>query len=357
MIELKNRKLVWTFPEVHRHCRLEVTFQRTLRIPDDGEDYPLPPGLGAFSLQHTDDHAERVPDAWAKRGGVMLPMHATEAMWLQFHAPIVPGHDAPWPFALKVAAGKINAVDGEPWTEPLARKQDYLGIPRQPWLDGFFAGKGKIRQFVAMQLGRGYTVEEQLTGSAEHGGLQLIAYPMRREEFEKRFPKVPKQPRRARMAVGDSMHAPMPCAPQAAAPDMGLAAGGRMEQEIYRDRFGRKSYDAEVSGRCFVHLCNAMVWHSITGEQPPHPAPTAADYSRAGMPWFDYSDPGSDVIGDGSDGERGGGWLSKVKSVLDFAKAKGEVALPENASADPQHVVAIPAPHATHPDQVKEGPF
>ena len=26
-----------------------LTFQRTLRIPDDGKSYPLPPGLGAFA--------------------------------------------------------------------------------------------------------------------------------------------------------------------------------------------------------------------------------------------------------------------------------------------------------------------
>lgn len=34
------------FPEVHRDAALTIDFQRTLRIPDDGQDYPLPPGLG-----------------------------------------------------------------------------------------------------------------------------------------------------------------------------------------------------------------------------------------------------------------------------------------------------------------------
>ena len=33
-----------------------LVFQRTLRIPDDGRDYPLPPGLGRFPLRHIDDY-------------------------------------------------------------------------------------------------------------------------------------------------------------------------------------------------------------------------------------------------------------------------------------------------------------
>ena len=32
-------------------------------------------------------------------------------------------------------------------------------------------------QFVAMPLGRGYTIEEQLTGQAKHGGIQIDVFP------------------------------------------------------------------------------------------------------------------------------------------------------------------------------------
>ena len=41
-----------------------------------------------------------------------------------------------------------------------------------------------IRQFVAMPQGQGFTAEEQITGTAEHGGLQIIVYPMKREYYE-----------------------------------------------------------------------------------------------------------------------------------------------------------------------------
>ena len=45
MIELKNDFLTFSFPEVHPEAQLTIDFQRTLRIPDDEKDYPLPPGF------------------------------------------------------------------------------------------------------------------------------------------------------------------------------------------------------------------------------------------------------------------------------------------------------------------------
>jgi len=58
--------LVFTFPGVHPQARFSIDFQRTLRIPDDGENYPLPPGLGRFPLRHVDDFAENVPAGWIR---------------------------------------------------------------------------------------------------------------------------------------------------------------------------------------------------------------------------------------------------------------------------------------------------
>ena len=189
MIELRNDRLVFSFPEVHPRARFAVGFQRTLRIPDDGREYPLPAGLGWFPLRHVDDHADTVPASWLARGGVILPMHQAEALWLSF--------DADYPMAVKVAAGKINAVSGKEWSTTLhgpknpppgyraraAHHQDYLVLPEQPWLDGFNVATGQIRQFVAMPLGGGHTAEEQITGRAEVGGIQLLAYPLKAELY------------------------------------------------------------------------------------------------------------------------------------------------------------------------------
>ena len=84
MITLETDRLTFRFPEVHPDAACSIDFQRTLRIPDDGSDYPLPPGLGSFPLRHVDDYADRLPAAWQRRGGVLLPMHQAEAMWLSF---------------------------------------------------------------------------------------------------------------------------------------------------------------------------------------------------------------------------------------------------------------------------------
>ena len=119
MIELQHDRLMFSFPEVHSLAKFSLEFQRTLRLPDEGT-HSLPPGLGRFPLRHVDDFSERVPPTWRAHGGVMLPMYASEAMWIAFF-------DKDYPVAVKIAAGKINAVSGEPWRTGLHREpQDYV---------------------------------------------------------------------------------------------------------------------------------------------------------------------------------------------------------------------------------------
>jgi len=343
MIELQRDHLHFTFPDVHPEAALDVEFQRTLRIPDDDRDYPLPPGLGAFSLEHVDDHATRVPGRWLERGGVMLPMYQSEAMWLNFTSEFV-GDRAVYPFLVKVACGKINAVTGEGWTDGAHRHpQDYLVVPEQPWLDGFAVEKGVIRQFVAMPLGSGYSAEEQLTGEAEWGGVQIVVHPMRREAFERRFPKMRGAARGRFMpawAAADLQETLAPCA----APDMGLAPGGRMKQEIFEDPFDFEDWDLRTRSRCFVHLTNSLVWRAITGKEPPLPPPTAADYDRHGLPWFDYYSE-TPAVG-------GGEALKKLKSVVELAREKREVPRPENESTRATKVSELR--RSLTPEQVRE---
>ena len=83
MTELQNDQLVFRFPNVHADAVCRIGFHRTLRIPDDNRNYPLPPGLGRFPLRHVDDHLDQIPEAWDRHGGVFLPMYQAEAMWLQ----------------------------------------------------------------------------------------------------------------------------------------------------------------------------------------------------------------------------------------------------------------------------------
>jgi len=100
---------------------VQPTSQRTLRIPDDGRPYPLPPGLDRFPLRRVQDHASRMPPEWNQQGGGFLPMYQREAMWICFHTP------AHKPRAVKVGVGKVCAITGERWSEALhAHPQNYI---------------------------------------------------------------------------------------------------------------------------------------------------------------------------------------------------------------------------------------
>ena len=338
MITLESDRLTFRLPEVHPDATCEIDFRRTLRIPDDGRDYPLPPGLGTFPLRHVDDYADRLPEAWRRRGGVLLPMHQAEAMWLSFGGLI---HR--YPFAIKVATGKTCAITGDAWAERLNRDpQDYLVLPDQPWLDGYCVAKGVIRQFVAMPLGAGYTVEEQLTGAAEHGGLQIIAFPMKRKHYEQMREEEERRPK----AYYD-MADPAPSA--APLKQMGLAPGGRMKQEIYDDPYGLDAWDQRHASRCFVSIVNSGQWRTITGERPPNTPPTAAQYANAGLPWFDYYSEADSV--DATDALKG------VSSVATLGAQKGEAPLPENETISVGNVVPLgPGRPARTSRQVREMP-
>ena len=339
MVELMHDTLVFAFPDVHPDARLRMTFQRTLRIPDNGKTYPLPPALGSFPLRHVDDFAATVPPSWSTHGGVMLPMYQSEALWLWFRSDRIAGRGVPYPCAIKIAAGKIDAVSGGAWTNDLcARPQNYVVAPSQPWLDGFAVSAGVIRQFVAMPLGSGYSAEEQITGRGEHGGLQILVRPMKRDEFDRRF---------RRAAIGASFDIGAPLARLEASPaSMALAPGGRMKQEIYEDPYGIDVWDAGHS-RCYVHLVNSLMWEAITDAKPPSPPMTARVYAEHQLPWFDY-------YGEGETALNGSETLARLKSIIEMARQKGDVPLPENDDIAPAPVVPI---RPRGQNKVREGAF
>ncbi|WP_225849671.1 hypothetical protein [Streptomyces sp. HPF1205] len=275
-----------------------VRFMRTLRLPETGT-HPLPPGLGTFPLRRVKDYPDRVPEPWREHGGVLLPVYQREAMWLSFSSPL--------PAALQVGVGKVCAVSGRPWSDRLSQDpQNYLVLPRQPWLDGINSGHGTIRQFVAVPLGLGATVEGQLSGEEVWGGIQLQVFALREEALERL--RAARREREGRGVFGRGGPQALSAVPGAAdgepldtrsvrtvravraAPAMGLGAGGRMRQEVYRDPRPIGDWREEASGRVFVHLATAPQWREITGEPAPASPVDRAAYNAAGLPWFDYYD-------------------------------------------------------------------
>ena len=289
---------------------ISVGFERTLRIPESGL-HPLPPSLGQFPLRRVTDYPDSAPAEWLAHGGVMLPVYQREAMWLSFNS-AEPG-------ALQVGVGKVCAVSGERWNDRLARDpQNYVALPAQPWLDGINAGDGFIRQFVAVPLGSGATVEGQITGEEVHGGVQLRAVGLTQPAL---------RAWRARPRFDDMLLCAGP-APEGSA--MGLGVGGRMRQEVYADNRSLSDYDEDRSWRVFVHLCSAAQWTAITGEVAPTTPVDRDAYVQAGLPWFDYYDADAHDLAPTDT-------LAKVKSV---GKLFGNVEKPFVA-ADPAKVITV----------------
>lgn len=291
-LTLQGDQLVFSFPAVDPSARFRISFQRTLRVPDDGMTYPLPGGLGRFPIERVED--SELPEWWQKRGGVFLPMYSSEAMWICF--------DGSYPMAVKIAAGKINAVNGKPWTESLAtRGQDYIVGSRQPWLDGFNVGRGCVRQFVATKLGDGRSVEEQLTGNAEYGGIQILIFPMKKERWD------------AHRLTRSYLNSRVPFVP-AVAP-MALGMGGRIRQQIEKDRWGIDAWDMTQKLRVFVHLVHAKDYSTISSRPVPSCPITPEDYKASQLPWFDW-DSGEEAV------EPEGGF-DHVASVSALLRADG----------------------------------
>ncbi|WP_210569874.1 hypothetical protein [Streptomyces sp. GESEQ-4] len=273
-----------------------VRFIRTLRLPETGT-HALPPGLGEFPVRRVADYPDTVPGQWRSRGGVMLPVYLREAMWLSFAGTTEPA-------ALQVGVGKVCAVSGRPWSDRLSRTpQNYVVLPRQPWLDGINSGKGTVRQFVAVPLGMGATVEGQVTGEEVWGGVQLQSFPLNegalavwREEQRLRAERAVRS-RQAAGGFGAALPMSAPAAPGAApagrarpAAAMGLGVGGSMRQEVYQDDRPATDWSEEPAGRVYVHLVTPPEWRRITGEVPPPSPVDRAAYTNAGLPWFDYFD-------------------------------------------------------------------
>lgn len=325
MPTLENNRLVFRFPQIEKEASFSIDFQRTLRIPDTDETYSLPPGLGKFPVRHAEDFEPRLPANTVERGGVILPMWQAEAMWLNFTNQ-GPAWGLDYPVAIKIAAGKINAISGETWLPGLHRDpQDYVVSPQQPWLDGFAIEKGVIRQFVAMPLGDGYTPEEQLTGEAEWGGIQISVIPLKLSVWKKKRAEWEEERRSHQSSPFEIVHSEivMKCCSS-----MGLAAGGRMRQEIYPDIFELDDWDIEAAERVFVSLVHAKDWKTITGESAPNAPPTAQEYSAAGLPWFDYYGKDQGALS-------GGKKLGSVKSVAQFFKEKTGATLPNSLDVKP----------------------
>lgn len=315
-VKLRNNILVFD--------KFTISFQRTLRIPDDGKSYPLPPSLGEFPIYRVQNYAKKLPKEWVKKGGVFIPMYQREAMWISF------GGEHWRPRAVKIGTGNVNVINGEKWSPDLKKKkgQNYLVAPNpQPWLDGIKVGKNLIRQFVAMPLGQGYTVAEQVKGGKPTGGLQIAVFNPKKGKFKK--PDEPPGYKKYQHTLTNQMA-------ELGEMGMGTAAGGKMKQKIYPDPHGMATWDPNQFAIVNIYIVNSEMFKKITGKNPPESAITKKEYEIAGYPWFAlYDEKFKDVKSKKK--------LRQVKSIRQIDKKKG-VKDPDEKSMTVKKVIKYKVP-------------
>ncbi|KAI0868578.1 hypothetical protein GGS24DRAFT_506653 [Hypoxylon argillaceum] len=346
----------------YRPRSLRISFQRTIRVPDNKASADLPPGLGNFPLFKLRDFAARLPAALATKSGLFFPMYQREAMWINI--------GAQYPFMVKVYAGGVNVVSGEHSmeTEETKRRrrelvaegksvQDYVVAPPQRWLDGFAVGPGVVRQFVAMPLGAGYSVEAQLTGQEQVGGLQLEITPSRpTRRIIRRFgpPGTFSGSFTVRVRALTGAIVEVECSPLDTVDSLkwtfcdwsgvpadqqrfifsniemedgrtlsdynvtsgsticmvmrlrgggfnapvGVAAGGKIKQTILKDGNHPDIWATASTITIPVHILNTALFRDVTGQRAPPCPISASTYARVGLPFFDFPETPSGIAGD-----------------------------------------------------------
>ena len=182
--------------------------------------------------------------------------------------------------------------------------------PPQPWLDGINAGAGFIKQFVAMPLGSGVTVEGQVTGEETHGGLQLVC-------FEPQARAASPSSRRSARARRPTFALPrLRARAPAARPRWAWRPAGGCASSSIPTRTASTRGIRTITGACSCTSSTAASWTRITGEPLPPTPVDVHSYIAAGLPWFDLYD---DHLGD----IEPSGALAKVSSVDELQVVDG----------------------------------
>jgi hypothetical protein len=132
----------WLNRNIAKDPELTITFDRTLRVPEDGQTYHLPAILGTLPLLVADYFKRRLPSGMARKGGILLPMFQRESLVISFHSSEEEFLGGTTTYAVRIYAGSVNALTGDLGQHAAKNfRQDYVVAPRQRRIDGFCSVK------------------------------------------------------------------------------------------------------------------------------------------------------------------------------------------------------------------------
>ena len=233
-----------------------------------------------------------------------MPMYQADAMWIAFSS-------TAYPIALKIGLGNMNCITGERWdlclkagdrftahAERLSKQylvvpqdetehvtqvasserydgRDYLTLLEQPMLDGVAVEPRHFRHFVANPLGHAYRKHYHVSGAPEWDGLQLVAYPLRREIYDEWQATFATEEIHAENLAEKGVR-------------IERRSAGCVKRGSDTDLLDPDNWETGELLRCFLSIIDINKWTAITGRLPPTKAFEAAEYARAKIPWFPH---------------------------------------------------------------------
>lgn len=172
-------------------------------------------------------------------------------------------------------------------------------------------------------LGKGYTVEEQVTDEARFGGIQIGVYNAREALFPEDDPQAVER-RLKELAEREKMRERMkgvrfmpgigPSRPEDDL-ELGIAAGGSIRQQIFEDQFGFQTWDEKSLVQLTIRIVDTATFKRITGREAPATPVSAEHYTKAGLPWFHYAEHAPALAPSGI--------LARIRGVRQVDKLKG----------------------------------
>ena len=223
-----------------------------------------------------------------------------------------------------------------------------------------------------MPLGKGYTIEEQVTDEAKFGGIQIGVFDASTGSLSRSRPEGSRtavegtcSSRGGRETAGRISEGRagqfMPSTGQE--PFQALAtpreqrpwrmtsrwasAGGSIRQQILKISDGHHTGDQESFVRLRIRIVSTAMFKRITGRAAP-PTPVSAEhYTKAGLPWFGFYNDSMPSLAPS-------GILARIRGVRKLDRLKGidvpvEIAAPE---INPEQVRQIAVP--TRNERVSE---